>query len=537
MLTRQNTTKAIGLLLFFLFAAMLARMAQGDFEFILESDFRTGALNEWQRFFTSLAPLSKPPAYAYFDGQLIVTSFACLLLRFFAWLIPAVAVWFPNDDSFIVGGSLLVNVGSYAAAGVVLYAALLRISDSLIVAVVGAFAFVLAPQLTAIGVMRIDCLIVLPMMATFYISVVIAQGQERTRHAVALGLAIGYLATLKINGPIYGVFPVAAMLSRWPSAWKARAETLRFTGVALASFAIAYLVLMARFIASFSLPEWLSLYPAGIAAVREWSGIYPNGFSTYYNVELLTAHGTIFVIVYLICALAVLCIAIFRRQPVAVFLSISFIAMSLISAFTMKYERGGYHLLPIILAIIALVATESRTSPSLRAWRYPALLLVGGVMAHSLWTSWVFYQKHVEAAQNATRAIVEVWRPAREWIVAHATRDSRICIQRHSNWALPLGNVAAQITFGPLDIPYLDPAAMASYKPPDQTALHAACDLVMLGNFHQFFMDNRMKTVASENAVLWENFYRQLAERHRPVIFISSRPASPTERIEIYSLD
>src|SRR6185295_16821735 len=119
--------RVVGIALFVVGLLLLARLAQSDFEFPLDSDFRAAEITDWRRFFSALAPLSKPMAYAYFDGQLIVTGLVATLLKALA-------------------SALIVNVTSYAAACVLLYASLLRAGVTVVIAATAAVAMLLSPQ-------------------------------------------------------------------------------------------------------------------------------------------------------------------------------------------------------------------------------------------------------------------------------------------------------------------------------------------------------------------------------------------------------
>jgi len=275
--------KLIGAVLFLAGVVVLARLAQGDFEFPLDADFRSWSMTEFRRFFTSFAPLPRPLAYAYFDGQLIVTGLAGVLLEGLVSIVPALKSWFPTDDAYSVGAATVASILSYAGACVVFYAALLRAGVAAVIAAVAAFALLLSPQVLDMALLRQDYLITLPMMVVFYCSVVIAREEERTRHAVVLGLALGFLATIKINGPMFGLFAALAVAVRWRSALAA--SMVRFVGISVAVFVAVYLVLMARFIYYFTLSEWLALYPTGLGILRAWSEILPRVHLALYHLH------------------------------------------------------------------------------------------------------------------------------------------------------------------------------------------------------------------------------------------------------------
>ena len=137
-------------------------------------------------------------------------ALATLLVQMSVHALPNLQPHFPNSDSYIFAGVTTLNLFSYAAACVVFYAAMLRLSGSIVLSAVLAVALFLSPQLVAINIIRSDLQILLPLIAVFYCSVAVARCGERYWHAVVLGVSFALLSTIKISGAIYGGFPVLA---------------------------------------------------------------------------------------------------------------------------------------------------------------------------------------------------------------------------------------------------------------------------------------------------------------------------------------
>ena len=525
--------KSIGIALFVVGVVVLAQLGQSDFEFPLDADFRSYGMMEWRRFFTSLAPLSRPYAYAYFDGQLIVNGFVGAILQGLLWVFPAKEASFPNYDAYSVAAALIVSIGSYAGACVLFYAALLRAGANVLIAAVAAIALLLSPQVLDMPLLRQDFLITLPMMVVFYCSVVIAREEQRLRHAILLGLALGFLATIKLTGPMFVGLPVFALVARWRSALTGWRQIMWFTVIALAVFAAIYVVLMARFVYYFTLAEWLALYPTGVGVLRSWKEIIPWEFSLYYNDDLVRGHGPEFIALYAVCTVACVFIALRDRDSVAAFLVLALLAYSLYSAGTMKYNRGGYHLVPLFIAVVAYTAMWLWHARRVRVLRYAALAAVALVMMSSLSKSVAHYGHRVETIREMSASLGDLWRPAQQWLKANVKTNDRICIETHSEWTLPL-TAFLPVVYGPFDYPYPDGEKLSKQEPPDDATLRQACDFLVIESYHQSGFALRRRMVDPANAERWAAYFRELPKRVQPVRFETSRKAWLIKWIEIY---
>jgi hypothetical protein len=356
------------------------------------------------------------------------------------------------------------------------------------------------------------------------------------RHAVVLGLALGALSTIKLTGPMFGLLPALAVVSRFRAALADWRHMLRFIGIALIVFVAVYLVLMGRFVYYYTLAEWLALYPAGMNAFTSWREILPWDFSLYYNDELVRGHGVEFIALYAVCTVALALVAIRERDSTAAFLVLSLIAYSLYSASTMKYARGGYHLIPLFLAVIAYTAAWLWRAQRFAPLRYAALAIIGLTMASSLSKSFAHYQARAENVQEVSATLGDLWRPAQQWLKANIAPSDRICIEIHSEWTLPLNDMAAQTTYGPFAYPYTESAALSRNEPPEDAVVKAACDFIVSGGAHRFLFDWRRRHGDVANAERWVAYFRALPERFPRVRFETKRKVWLTQWIEIYRI-
>ena len=363
--SRQAIAKFVGIILFFVFMLLSSLISQRDLEYVLDLDFRTAGFLEWRKFFLTLDPsvLSYPQPHPYLDGQLIVAGAVAALLQVTTEIFPSTLTIFPKDESYSLGAVIVVSILSYAGACTIFYAAMVRATRSIAWSALLATALFLSPQMLAIGLVRIDHLITFPLAAVFYCSVVLAIREEGYRHAIVLGSALGFLATLKLNGPIFVLLPVCAVIARLSYNRTELIRLLGFSSLSLGVFLVAYAIFMARYLYFYTLEQLLNLYPAAGARVTAWSSIIPWDWSTYYNVQLLKGHGWEFIVLYLLSAAVLLWAVVVRGNRLALFLLLALFSLSAYSSFTMKYDRGGYHLLPLFFAVIGVAWIEVRRAP------------------------------------------------------------------------------------------------------------------------------------------------------------------------------
>jgi hypothetical protein len=517
----MTRSKWTGLLLFLVFLVLAFRLRQEDVEFTIEPDFNWQMIEVWRSFFstfdTGLLPKTGP--YVYLDGQFIAYSTFDELLRLAARKIAALRSHFPNELSYALGAALLANILAYAAACTIFYAAMYRLTGYIWISVLMAIGLFLAPQMVEINIGRADFLITFPLMVVFYCSCVLAIGQERKRHAVALGLALAFAATIKINGLFLGVFPAMAALAAF------RFTTIKrlafFAAISFAAFLPAYVFLMLRYFYHLTPFGIIRHYKDTAAQVNAWNSLAVEAPRLYYNIDLMMEHGAAFVVLYLACAAATLYVAIIRRSRPAIFLALSFVVLSAAAAAaSLKYGRGGYHLLPVFFAVIGFSAARLLDSSAHRLVKIAAISVGGFIFASGIFYSSKIYATAVANRKSEAIGIQLLKREPLDWLRSHVPPGTTICIQTDSWWALPPLD-GFNRTDDPLAIAYLDPAALATSAPPSLEEVRQKCPLVMTSDFHRNIFKTIMKPVSSEAAAKWEEFFAALNERYPPTVFRS----------------
>jgi hypothetical protein len=94
-----------------------------------------------------------------------------------------------------------------------------------------------------------------------------------------------------------------------------------------------------------------------------------------------------------------------------------------------------------------------------------------------------------------------------------------------------------KVTYGPLDLPYLDREALVRYPVPSIAEVAAQCDIAILNNFHKSMYASTFHYMDLDRKWReWQELFEKMAEIYPPVLFTSDVPAHGVSRIEIYDL-
>lgn len=516
---RRKRAQIIGGLLFVAFLALAFQLRQRDIEFLVEPDFAWQTIEMWRNFFSTLDPaiLPKPRPYVYLDGQFIAYGLTDAVLRWIVDKLVLLRPTFPNDTSYALGAALLTNIVAYATASTIVFFSIFRLTRNLAIAAVTALGFFLAPQMIEINIARVDFLNTLPISVIFYCSCVLAISQERKRHAVALGAAMAFAASLKINGLFFGVIPACAALA----AFKTRkfGHLALFVVISLATFSLVYFSLMGRFIYYLTPGEIIQHYLDTMELVRPWGALMVQS-PLYYNIGLMMNHGVAFIILYLFCAVATIVIAIRRGSGASIFLSLCFVVLCAGGMASIKYSHAGYHLLPVFFSITAFAASEILRSPWNRLSKISIVAIGAAVFATGLIKTVVIYSAVVAQRRVEVIALQALKREPRVWLVSHFPPGTRICVQTDSTWSLPELDGFVPID-GPLALPYLDPKALSHAAPPNLDEARRYCRLVVTSDYHRTRLGDLLRRASPENAAKWSRFFDTLSEKFPPVVFSS----------------
>ena len=515
-----------GATLFVLFLLLAAGVAQREYEFVLEPDFQVSDTRQWALFYQTLdlGVFTKRCPYSLLDGQPIVTALFSALIEAIASYVPTLAIALPTGLARDQMATTIVNVLSYSGAGVLFYATMYQITKSVPWSAVVALAFFLAPGMLHINMIRPDYQISLTFATIIYISTIITLRQERGVHAVWLGIALAFASTIKISGLAFGVIPAIAYLVRGvPFDGTNLREWTRFILLSLGVFSVCYLVLMIRYLYTYSIADWLRLYPDGWKAFAGFTILLLTP-RAYYNYKLLLSHGIEFIVLYIVSAVAILLYGLWRREPPALLFSIALLVFAIIGLTMPKYNRGGYHMLPFMYGCIGLFVFYLVRGKSFRKARVAAAAVAVLALLSSSVRAAKLYTDKSRSVGLIAQSVNDVWRPYRTWIKENLPYGS-VCLERHSEWGVPhIHDVsAAAYRYGPFDYPYLSLPEMARYLPPTLEQARAACNVIVTHDWHGQYSE-RFREASTETAAKWRRFYQELEETYPPVVLKSAAP-------------
>jgi hypothetical protein len=297
---------------------------------------------------------------------------------------------------------------------------------------------------------------------------------------------------------------------------------------------------MTRYLYTYSIADWIRLYPDGWNAFAGFITILLLTPRTYYNYELLFPHGIEFIVLYILSAVAVLLYGLWRREPPALLFSIALLLFALIGLTMQKYERGGYHMLPFMYGCIGLCVFYLLRGKAFRTARVAAAAVAVLALLSSSVRAAKFYTDKSRSVGLTVQSVNELWRSYRTWIKENLPYGS-VCLEKHSNWRVPhIHDVsAAAYRYGPFDYPYLSLPEMARYLPPTLEQARAACNVIVANDWHRQLHSERFQAVSPETAAKWRHFYHELEETYPPFVLKSAPPAGSagaTRELRIYAL-
>jgi hypothetical protein len=528
---------------FYLAAAALGAagalpFADFDGALVFDPDLRVDDLLVYHAFFGSWSPglLTPPSPNVYFEGHSLIYGLALHFYKAVAGLFGVT----PSLREAAIATVSIVGALAHIAATMVFFATARRLTQNLVAALALVLLFGLSPQILAIDLIRIDRLMILPLMVVLHVSVLITRGEAAARHGVALGIAMAVLASTKISGALFGVLPVLAagimlLLDR-------RAAWPRVRTMALAAVTAGVPVLLLMMIRH--VLHWERFIPSlaeGYAMQMKWTSVLPSTPLFYYNVDLFAGYGTVFLalVAASVVVLAVRTMA--DREATSLWLLISLVMFSAAGIAVFKYDRGGYHLVPLYLFALAIAVRHvmdifaGRVSGRRALGELTAAAVVLVIPVAAVGET---YANRTAEARLREASAIHTRMDSRDWILARFAPGDRICMMTSSQWANPpLAGRGLQVTTAPFDIPYLDGAAMADYMAPRLYQVRAACDAVVLNDLHNtVYLNNFTTRGYADRRAEWDRLLTDLRTVHPPKIFDGGVKAFFVSKVEVFDL-
>lgn len=531
---RRRDVLVITACVFLACCAMTTFVAPHFFEFSMEPDFQYAQIEQFRRFFHSphMSYLTKPFPYSYFDGFAIPAALVANLLEALSSVSSTLRTYLPTDQSCTIAAVVLVSIVSYAGATTLFFATVFEMTHDIVIAVPLTIAFYLAPQMLAINIVRVDYAMMFFVVLSLYVGVRLALDRVGIRSGVALGAGLAVAAAIKNNGPMFGLFPLLAILLRSPFQPLATLRRhRRFIASSLAAFVVVFALFMFRYWHYLRFQELLQLYPESLKVFLAWKDIYvadpidADGRWGYYNLFLLRPHGLEFVALEVISVLALTVVAVIKPSRLVWLFVVSLALFYLAGVASLKYQRGGYHMLPIIYGAIGLLLFEIMQSRLRGGFRIALVAAVMVALTSSIVRSARFFGDVAAREAAVEQTIEDLWIAPRKWIAANYPAGGIACVEKSSQWALPpRRDLKVTLSEAVLDVPYTVQSRADVFMPPTFDAVEKACEFMMLDNLHLNASITYSHVARTQQA--WRRFYSELAKRYPPVQFTTTRPQS-----------
>jgi len=505
---------------------------------VFDADLWIPEILTYHAFFSSWSwDLFTPPVpNVYFEGQSFIYGLALHLYQAVAGVFGAA----PPLRAAAIGTVGLVGAAAHIGATVMFCATARLLLRNDIAALALTLLFGLSPQILDIDLIRIDRLMIFPLMVVMHVSVLITRREARGIHGAALGAAMALLAATKISGVLFAGLPVLAAFI--VLALDKAAAGPRLRAVFLTAFAVGapvLLVLMIRHLIHTDL--FFASVAHGYAAQMKWTSVLPFTPLFYYNVDLFAGYGAVFLGLVALAALLVAVRAVVDRDATSLWLIMCLVAFSAAGMAVFKYERGGYHLVPLYLFTLAIGVRTAMDIFGARMHHRRAvgeLATAAAVLLLPIIALAQTYAAQTVAAGQREASVIHTRFDSRDWILARFAPGERICMMASSQWANPpLGGHGLQVTTAPFDFPYLDGTAMADYMAPSLHQVRAACDGVVLNDGHSAVYLNNFNTRGyPERRAEWDRLFAGLRAAYRPQIFQGQTKAYFVERVEVFDL-
>src|SRR6266545_4607572 len=503
-----------GLGMFLLAFVLLSTLWPPFFEATFEADTDIHRVRIFQDIFsgkTAIDDIQPPPNRVYFDGNYIIYAFASFVIKHGAALLSGLdfsPIAAENVNELIIFTIYFVNTGLLALACAFLFHFVLKVTKSIVPAMLFALVFICSYQtITAFNLIRVDAFIISCLLILLCFSVSFALGRLHKHSYLVAGIFSALLVCTKVTAFQFLLIPLLAFFIQRKNA-VFRNEMYKYALV----LCIGTLLLQCRYILY---PGYvLSNAPAILKQMREWSALMSKTPLFYYNINIYRSEP--FFLALSLIGIAVNIFGIRKNKPSHILLA-SFFFFSLLGLVTPKLPRWGYHI--FLLALFLLITAHQYMAEKFRLTRWrrlyslSVLLLAAGLLFDG---GKNFLSTKRDLAKRYNNELT-VQIAAASWLRNNIPAKEKICILTDSNWQMPPGdfNYVNEGFF----IEYTNPEAVANYRLPDVSGLPASCPTFILGNAHRDLFGAMM---ASRNPHLeWYGYFAMLEKRFPPVVFES----------------
>src|SRR6266508_342444 len=503
-----------GLGMFLLAFVLLSTLWPPFFEATFEADTDIHRVRIFQDIFsgkTAIDDIQPPPNRVYFDGNYIIYAFASFVIKHGAALLSGLdfsPIAAENVNELIIFTIYFVNTGLLALACAFLFHFVLKVTKSIVPAMLLALVFICSYQtITAFNLIRSDAFITSCLLILLCFSVSFALGRLHKHSYLVAGIFSAMLVCTKVTAFQFLLIPLLAFFIQRKNA-VFRNEMYKYALV----LCIGTFLLQCRYILY---PGYILINaPAILKKMREWNAMISKTPLFYYNINIYRSEP--FFLALSLIGIAVNIFGIRKNTPSHILLA-SFFFFSLLGLVTPKLPRWGYHI--FLLALFLLITAHQYMAEKFRLTRWrrlyslSVLLLAAGLLFDG---GKNFLSTKRDLAKRYNNELT-VQIAAASWLRNNIPAKEKICILTDSNWQMPPGdfNYVNEGFF----IEYTNPEAVANYRLPDVSGLPASCPTFILGNAHRDLFGAMM---ASRNPHLeWYGYFAMLEKRFPPVVFES----------------
>jgi hypothetical protein len=503
-----------GLGMFLLAFVFLSTLWPPFFEATFEADTDIQRVRIFQDIFsgkTAIDDIQPPPVHLYFDGHYIIYAFASFVIKHCVALLSKLhfsTIAAENVNELTIFTAYFVNTGLLALASAFLFHFVLKVTKSIVPAMLFALVFICSYQtITAFNLIRSDAFITSCLLILLCFSVSFALGRLRKHSYLVAGIFSALLVCTKVTAFLFLLIPLLAFFIRRKNA-VFRNEMYKYALV----LCMGTLMLQFRYILYPG--HVLSNAPAILKNMREWSALISKAPLFYYNIDIYRSEP--FFLLLTLLGVVINIFGIRKNKPSPILLA-SFFFFSLVGLSAPKMPRWGYpiFLLALFLLIAAhlYMAEKARLTRWRRLYSLSVLLLAAGLLFDGSKNFLTTKRDLVDRYNRELRVQIA----AASWLRNNIPAKEKICILTTSDWQMPPGdfNYAYEGFF----IEYLNPDAVANYRLPDVSKLPASCPTFILGDFHHYFYGS---ILASHNPhVDWNGYFAMLEKSFPPVVFES----------------
>lgn len=529
---------AVSLAIFFAFLPFV------DFDYRISYQYDTPIflihsqqfIEAWKNRNSGLMPAltAWPP---YFDAYTIIVTLLTLATEQLGGIFKGIDIALPDEVQRVNFWIRWLALGCFAFGMGFLWLALERINRRPLTNLVLVFLVAFAPTVMDMDMGRNDFAVLGGVCAAFYFLFTICWARPSSWSLTALSVTVALLATLKINGPAFGIFLLVALVVLWRSKSLSRRNLvwLFLPGAALG------LLFMSRQL--YYLPEFLPNFRAQVADVARWAEGQPKDALFYYSWNILADHGSWFrIMIWASLPIVLVYAFLSRRSDLRAFIAIYLLFLGWSLVVDYAFARGGYHLLPMFVILIAsaiagldALCRHLPTSSVVRTlWTVVIVILLAEPASAAVRNYLRFAQDKWErgASVRITRDL------AAQWIDHNVPTGSRITHLMSDGFQFrPPYNTSRIRSDTRFLIKHGDILPYATFEPPSLDVLRNGSDFLIITDWQRLSLLWRLSSLGhNELHQRWEDWLNWMDRNVPSVRFSSPRVGYNYREVDIFLL-